>query len=101
MLTKKLLGLSFVFFVKTDKQILEENKQHKGTDCSVGPGSLSFHWGEPVVGFIDKKSFVPEEGDLIIFPARLRHMVYPFKSNAERITIAGNFRYKYKKYDTI
>tara|TARA_B100000085_G_C18337047_1_gene428705 strand:- start:97 stop:699 length:603 start_codon:yes stop_codon:yes gene_type:complete len=91
--------LSFVFFVKTDEQILEENKQHKGTDGAVGPGSLSFHWGEPIVGFIDTKSFVPEEGDLIIFPAKLRHMVYPFKSNAERITIAGNFRLE--KYDTI
>ena len=86
--------LSFVFFIKTDEQILEENKQHKGTDSGAGPGSLSFHWGEPVEGMIYTKSFVPEEGDLIIFPAKLRHMVYPFKSNAERVSIAGNLKFE-------
>jgi hypothetical protein len=84
--------LSFVFFVKTDEQILEENKQHKGTD-KVGPGSLTFHWGEPQEGMIHHKSFVPNVGDLMIFPAKLRHMVYPFKSTGQRISIAGNLRY--------
>tara|TARA_B110000285_G_C14809659_1_gene461376 strand:- start:68 stop:661 length:594 start_codon:yes stop_codon:yes gene_type:complete len=85
--------LSFVFFVKTDEKILEENKNHKGADKDLGPGALTFSWGEPQDGIIQYKSFLPNEGDLLIFPAKLRHMVYPFKSNVERISISGNLRY--------
>ena len=86
--------LSFVFFVKIDEQILEENKQHKGTDTDLGPGALTFSWGEPKEGMIHNKSFVPNQGDLLIFPAKLRHMVYPFKSNVQRISIAGNIGFE-------
>ena len=85
--------LSFVFFVKIDEKILEENKKHKGTDTDLGPGALTFSWGEPQDGMIHHKSFVPNQGDLLIFPAKLRHMVYPFKSNVERVSIAGNIYY--------
>jgi len=85
--------LSFVLFVKTDEQILEENRKHRGTNGDVGPGALTFSWGEPQEGMIQHKSFVPNEGDLLIFPAKLRHMVYPFKSDVKRISIAGNIQY--------
>jgi len=85
--------LSFVFFIKTDEQILEENKNHKGTDTELGPGALTFHYGERQEGMIHHKSFIPNEGDLMIFPAKLRHMVYPFKSTGQRISLAGNFRF--------
>ena len=44
---------------------------HKGTDTDLGPGALTFSWGEPQDGMIHHKSFVPNQGDLLIFPAKL------------------------------
>ena len=88
--------LSFVLFLKVPKEIKKENeeyKKHGGTDKSSGPGCLIFSWGEPQEGFIHTKSVLPEEGDFFIFPAKLRHMVYPYKSNVERVTAAGNFSF--------
>ena len=88
--------LSFVLFLKVPKEIKKENeeyKKHGGTDKSSGPGCLIFSWGEPQEGFIHTKSVLPEEGDFFIFPAKLRHIVYPYKSNVERVTAAGNFSF--------
>ena len=33
----------------------------------------------------------PKEKDIYIFPAKLHHMVYPFKSKVERISVSVNF----------
>ena len=33
---------------------------------------------------------IPKTGDMYIFPAELKHAVYPFKSNVERITMSLN-----------
>ena len=35
---------------------------------------------------------ITDEGDFYIFPAHLTHMVLPFKSDVERISISGNIR---------
>ena len=35
-------------------------------------------------------SFFPEEGDMFIFPAWLKHWVAPFKSKCTRISVSGN-----------
>ena len=32
----------------------------------------------------------PEEGDMFVFPAWLKHWVSPFKSNCTRISVSGN-----------
>ena len=39
----------------------------------------------------------PVEKDLYIFPAKLRHLVYPFKSKTERISVSVNFEMWRKK----
>jgi uncharacterized protein (TIGR02466 family) len=83
--------LSFVIFLNIPNELLEEQKNYKGTD-DVGPGGLSFHYGE-VIGdnkFVIQNNIKPKVGDFLIFPANLRHMVYPFKSNGERISVSGN-----------
>ena len=36
-------------------------------------------------------SHFPEEGDMYIFPAWLKHWVAPYKSNCTRISVSGNF----------
>lgn len=82
--------LSFVLYLKVPKELKEENEKNYGTDQHVGPGGISFMWGEPQDGFINTQGLLPEEGDLFIFPALLRHMVYPFKSDVERVSVAGN-----------
>ena len=84
--------LSFVLYLKVPKELKEENEKYHGTDETAGPGGIAFMWGEPQDGFIHTKSLLPEEGDLFIFPALLRHMVYPFKSNVERVSVAGNMK---------
>ena len=40
--------------------------------------------------YISANNFVPEVGDMFIFPASLHHYVNSFKSNGERISISGN-----------
>ena len=39
---------------------------------------------------ITNNSFFPEEGEMFIFPAWLKHWVYPYKSDATRISVSGN-----------
>jgi hypothetical protein len=34
---------------------------------------------------------MPEEGDMYIFPAWLKHWVAPYKSDCTRISVSGNF----------
>ena len=35
-------------------------------------------------------SKLPKTGDIFIFPASLKHYVYPFKSKVTRISVSGN-----------
>lgn len=84
--------LSFVLFLKVPDELKQENREYSGTD-NVGPGAITFGWGEHLNGFVNQKNVLPETGDFFIFPAGLRHMVYPFKSDVERVSVAGNFDY--------
>ena len=83
--------LSFVIYLKVPKDIKEECLKHQATKSSAGPGSIAFFMGDS-----DKKnsltnnSFFPEEGDMFIFPAWLKHWVYPYKSDAIRVSVSGN-----------
>ena len=36
-------------------------------------------------------SFFPTEGDLVIFPANLGHLVSPYKAKVTRISMAANY----------
>ena len=53
-------------------------------------GGLTFIYGEGPRSYISHHSFVPEEGDMFIFPATLKHWVFPFKSDCVRISVSGN-----------
>jgi uncharacterized protein (TIGR02466 family) len=84
--------LSFVIFLQVPEELKKENEKYEGTDKSVGPGGLIFLWGESNERFTTQQKFFPKEGDFFIFPSRLRHMVYPFKSDVERISVSGNIK---------
>jgi uncharacterized protein (TIGR02466 family) len=81
---------SSVLFIKIPEKLAEERKKFPGT--GAGPGAISFQYGESQPFLISEKSFLPEEGNLFIFPAMLSHFVSPFTSEGERISISSNFR---------
>lgn len=95
--------ISFVLYLKMPDEILNE----KINLNSYPPGSISFMYNigsKPFFGDdiflknIDAMlapkvgvSLIPKRGDLLIFPSYLMHYVHGFKSNVERISVAGNY----------
>ena len=84
--------LSFIVYLKIPKEIKEEYDNYKGK--SSGPGGISFIYGEGNRQAITYQAHFPEEKDLFIFPALLKHYVAPFKSDVERISVSGNLASK-------
>ena len=80
--------LSFVTYLKIPKEIKEEYDNYKGK--SSGPGGISFIYGEGNRQAITYQAHFPEEKDLFIFHAWLKHYVAPFQSNVERVSVSGN-----------
>ena len=84
--------LSFIVYLKIPEEIKKEYKEYKGK--SSGPGGISFIYGEGNRQAITYQAHFPEEKDLFIFPAWLKHYVAPFKSDVERISVSGNLASK-------
>lgn len=80
--------LSFVIYLKIPQKLIKENKRFKGR--SAGPGGITFIYGDGARDAVTNHSFFPKEGDMYIFPAWLKHWVYPFQSNCTRISVSGN-----------
>ena len=80
--------LTWVIYLKIPKELDEENRRYKGR--SAGPGGITFIYGQGDGKCITHHSVYPEEGDMVMFPAWLKHWVYPFKSNCARISVSGN-----------
>ena len=99
--TKTITGISTTGWTKVPQEILD--KPVSGTpeyslynasgNCD---GCVSFQYGKD--GLIDAdrlrppQNFMikPEVGKLLVFPSWLQHMVYPFKGEGERRTVASN-----------
>ena len=81
--------LSFVIYLKIPDKLKEENKKYVGRSC--GPGGIQFLFGNGPRDCISYQSFFPEEGDMFIFPAWLKHYVAPYRSKCTRISVSGNF----------
>ena len=80
--------LSFVIYLKIPAELKKENKEYKGRSC--GPGGIQFLYGEGTRDCVTYMSYFPEELDMFIFPAWLKHWVSPFKSDCTRISVSGN-----------
>jgi len=80
--------LSFVIYPHMPKEIEQECKNFSGT--MRGPGGIAWLYGEGNHQCITVVHQLPKGGDMFIFPASLKHWVFPFKSNVTRLSISGN-----------
>jgi len=82
--------LSFVIYLKVPNKLKEENKNYIGTD-PCGPGGISFvNDLKSDKMTISEVNLFPKEKECYIFPSKLHHMVFPYKSDCERISVSGN-----------
>ena len=80
--------LSFVAYLQIPDELKKENQEYIGKSC--GPGGIQFIYGNGPRDCITYMSDFPEENDMFIFPAWLKHWVSPFKSDIIRISVSGN-----------
>jgi|TARA_Y100001938_G_scaffold133962_1_gene193917 hypothetical protein len=80
--------LSFVVYLQIPDELKKENQEYKGKSC--GPGGIQFLYGNGPRECITYMSYFPEELDMFIFPAWLKHWVSPYKADCTRISVSGN-----------
>ena len=80
--------LSFVTYLQIPDELKKEHEEYKGKSC--GPGGIQFVYGDGPRECVTYQSFFPEEGDIFIFPAWLKHWVCPYTSDCVRISVSGN-----------
>jgi len=80
--------LSFVIYLQIPEELKKEFNEYEGKSC--GPGGIQFIYGNGPRDCVTYQSFFPEEGDMYIFPAWLKHWVAPYKSDCTRISVSGN-----------
>jgi len=99
--TKTIMGISTTGWTKVPQQILDQptagsqnySLYQASGDCD---GYIAFQYGRNELMNTERlrppQSFAikPEVGKLLVFPSWLQHMVYPFKGEGERRTIASN-----------
>ena len=85
--------ISCVTYLKVPPEIEKENTIAEHTKKSNNPtaGKIEFRYGDDIgyhkIGF----TVTPKEKDIYLFPAKLQHLVYPFKSDVERVSVSVNF----------
>jgi hypothetical protein len=86
-------ALSCVVFLKIPPEIEAEHHtsetQMKSNTKSAG--TLEFGYGERIVLSQHIYRVVPKEKEAYFFPSSLRHYVYPYTSQVERISVSANF----------
>ena len=75
--------ISGILFLQIPKEIEQERQEYKRKYSSLH-GCLKFVRNNDMI-FIKSKDM-----GILLFPSRLQHMVYPFKSDVERITMSFN-----------
>ena len=80
--------ISFVLYLEIPDGLKEEYENNKSNNA--GPGTIEFYYGQPDNWGTSGHVILPEEGDLLIFPAQLVHFVQPYRTLGERISLAGN-----------
>ena len=82
--------LSCVIYIDVPEAIADENKFIKISTNAPSAGKISFIWGHDGYGTNSMFAHQPVTGEIFMFPAQLKHLVYPYKSNVERISMSFN-----------
>ena len=82
--------LSSVIMIDVPKEIEEESDALKDKTNMPWPGQLEFLDGPSGYMYTGSYKVVPRTGDIFVFPAQLKHTVYPFTSDVTRITMSYN-----------
>ena len=99
--TKTIMGVSTTGWTKVPQQILDQptaGQPQYTLNNSSGhcDGHLIFQYGRNELLNLERLrppqyfEIKPEVGKLLVFPSWLQHMVYPFKGEGERRTVASN-----------
>lgn len=84
---------SFIIFLKIPYNLDEEDKVFPKTSGEFSTSRLCFLINDYMGEILELKINVDKsfENKMLLFPAKLNHMVYPFyTSDEERITVSGN-----------
>ena len=84
--------LSSVLYLEVPEKI--EKEEIDFLNKFGGPGAIIFKYGENKQLNITTAIIKPKKNQLLIFPSSLIHMVYPFKFEGDRISIATNYKLK-------
>lgn len=79
--------ISGVIYLEVPDEIIEEKK--KNPVGFKGYGEISFYYGEDI-SCSTYYHLMPIVGQIILFPAKLRHSVHPFYSDVRRVSVAFN-----------
>lgn len=79
--------ISGIAMIEIPEEIASEDKKIPIDSNARCPGALEWMHGSWGSGAYRK---YPVTGELYMFPSELRHQVYPFKSDVERITMSWN-----------
>jgi uncharacterized protein (TIGR02466 family) len=93
--------ISGVIYLDIPIEISEENKkiaEQKNPRQFRSYGEISFYYGEDI-SCPTYFHLMPVTGQIILFPAKLKHSVHPFYSNVERISVAFNVHSSTKSED--
>jgi uncharacterized protein (TIGR02466 family) len=84
--------ISGVIYLDIPNEILEEQAagKAKGKSFFDRHGQISFYYGEDL-SCPTYHHVMPSVGQILLFPAKLKHSVHPFYSDVERISVAFNF----------
>jgi len=83
--------LSAVLYIDIPECIAEENNNAFFSNApSAGKISWLFGGSADMLGTDYHYTHQPVTGELFIFPAALQHLVYPYKSDVERISMSFN-----------
>ena len=82
--------LSAVIMIQIPHQIEDDRQASVGSTNMPCAGQLEFFHETAGYLYSGSHKIIPRTGDFYFFPASLKHTVYPFKSDVERITMSFN-----------
>lgn len=80
-------NLSFIIYLNDVDELRTEKDRFNMTNNGPIPGSLMFCHND------ERKYFFPAKGNMFIFPSNVLHLVVPYKSDVDRISVSGNIMF--------